>query len=76
MPTPQVCRGHRRCLYCSRRLSVRAGSFFESIGHYSYLTEHDHVGKPVSTFPDHALVMHENREQNDNRQRNADQPKQ
>jgi hypothetical protein len=37
---------------------------------------HDHFGKPVSTFPDHALVMHENRQQDDNRQRNADQPKQ
>jgi hypothetical protein len=42
----------------------------------SLLIEHDPIRKPVATFPDHALVVHEQRENNNDRKRNSEQPKQ
>jgi hypothetical protein len=38
--------------------------------------EHDLIGKPLYTFPDHALVMPEQCQQQNDRQRHAKQPKQ
>ncbi len=47
---------HHRVL--SRASCTRAGRlFFESSSRSIFLLEHDLFGKPVSTFPDHALTL-------------------
>ena len=42
----------------------------------SLLFEHDLIGKPLYTFPDHALVVPEQCQQQNDRQRHAKHPKQ
>src|ERR1700733_5909676 len=54
-PPPWRCLLHVRS--CALGVSRTQSLQIEAVGALNFLLEHDLVGKPVSTFPDHALFV-------------------